>query len=175
MGWSGSMADPPTIGSTSRKLSGAKRERPQLQAAVDYMRDGDTLVVWKLEGRQGQSLAVAFRVKNATGPPGSWKMLGFSRPRGSHTAVSGAGAWPDGADGQPLPLDTTVNRAVVFKDGGHVAAAKTFLAVGDSPPRRHRSRHAPLGAAARGPRAPGSQRRSPRARAHVRSRTMPSP
>jgi DNA invertase Pin-like site-specific DNA recombinase len=31
------------------KASGAQRERPQLAAAVDYMRPGDTLVVWKLD------------------------------------------------------------------------------------------------------------------------------
>ncbi|MAJ64833.1 MAG: recombinase [Alphaproteobacteria bacterium] len=31
------------------KASGAQRDRPQLQAALDYMRDGDTLVVWKLD------------------------------------------------------------------------------------------------------------------------------
>ena len=31
------------------KASGAQRDRPQLQAAIDYMRDGDTLVVWKLD------------------------------------------------------------------------------------------------------------------------------
>jgi multiple sugar transport system substrate-binding protein len=35
--------------------------------------------------------------------------------------------WPDGAYGQPLPIDTSVNRAVVFKDGGHVATAKEFV------------------------------------------------
>ena len=29
--------------------SGAQRERPQLAAALDYMREGDTLVVWKLD------------------------------------------------------------------------------------------------------------------------------
>ncbi len=29
--------------------SGAMRERPQLTAALDYMREGDTLVVWKLD------------------------------------------------------------------------------------------------------------------------------
>jgi len=29
--------------------SGASRERPQLAAALDYMRPGDTLVVWKLD------------------------------------------------------------------------------------------------------------------------------
>ena len=29
--------------------SGAQRDRPQLKAALDYMRGGDTLVVWKLD------------------------------------------------------------------------------------------------------------------------------
>src|SRR5215217_6148019 len=31
------------------KASGAQRERPALQAALAYMRPGDTLVVWKLD------------------------------------------------------------------------------------------------------------------------------
>jgi len=31
------------------KASGALRERPELQAALQYMRPGDTLVVWKLD------------------------------------------------------------------------------------------------------------------------------
>ena len=31
------------------KASGAQRERSQLTAALDYMRKGDTLVVWKLD------------------------------------------------------------------------------------------------------------------------------
>src|SRR5262245_15363436 len=31
------------------KASGAQRERPALKAALDYMRKGDTLVVWKLD------------------------------------------------------------------------------------------------------------------------------
>jgi DNA invertase Pin-like site-specific DNA recombinase len=31
------------------KASGAQRDRPQLMAALDYMRNGDTLVVWKLD------------------------------------------------------------------------------------------------------------------------------
>lgn len=33
----------------TEKASGALRERPQLKAALDYMRSGDTLVVWKLD------------------------------------------------------------------------------------------------------------------------------
>lgn len=31
------------------KASGAQRDRPQLKAALDYMRPDDTLVVWKLD------------------------------------------------------------------------------------------------------------------------------
>jgi DNA invertase Pin-like site-specific DNA recombinase len=31
------------------QASGAQRDRPQLQAALDYARSGDTLVVWKLD------------------------------------------------------------------------------------------------------------------------------
>ena len=31
------------------KASGAQRERPEMKAALDYMRTGDTLVVWKLD------------------------------------------------------------------------------------------------------------------------------
>ncbi|WP_108676676.1 recombinase family protein [Acuticoccus yangtzensis] len=31
------------------KASGAQRDRPELAAALDFMRDGDTLVVWKLD------------------------------------------------------------------------------------------------------------------------------
>jgi len=33
----------------TEKASGAQRDRPQLIAAMDYMRAGDTLVVWKLD------------------------------------------------------------------------------------------------------------------------------
>lgn len=31
------------------KLSGAKRDRPELLAALEYLREGDVLVVWKLD------------------------------------------------------------------------------------------------------------------------------
>lgn len=31
------------------KASGAQRDRPELHAALEYMREGDTLVVWKLD------------------------------------------------------------------------------------------------------------------------------
>lgn len=33
----------------TEKASGAKRDRPELAAALDYARKGDTLVVWKLD------------------------------------------------------------------------------------------------------------------------------
>ncbi len=33
----------------TEKASGAQRERPELIAALNYMRSGDTLVVWKLD------------------------------------------------------------------------------------------------------------------------------
>ena len=39
----------------TEKASGAKRDRPELKAALDYMREGDTLVVWKLD-RLGRDL-----------------------------------------------------------------------------------------------------------------------
>ena len=31
------------------KASGAQRDRPEMKAAVEFMREGDTLVVWKLD------------------------------------------------------------------------------------------------------------------------------
>lgn len=33
----------------TEQASGAQRDRPELKAVVEYMRDGDTLVVWKLD------------------------------------------------------------------------------------------------------------------------------
>lgn len=33
----------------TEKASGAQRDRPELQAALDYLRAGDVLVVWKLD------------------------------------------------------------------------------------------------------------------------------
>src|SRR5438105_12981809 len=33
----------------TEKASGAQRDRPQLAAALAYLREGDTLVVWKLD------------------------------------------------------------------------------------------------------------------------------
>ncbi len=39
----------------TEKASGAQRERPELTAALDYAREGDTLVVWKLTGSPARS------------------------------------------------------------------------------------------------------------------------
>ena len=33
----------------TEKASGAQRDRPELKAALDYLRPGDTLVVWKMD------------------------------------------------------------------------------------------------------------------------------
>ena len=38
------------------KISGTKADRPQLQAALQFAREGDTLIVWKLD-RLGRSLS----------------------------------------------------------------------------------------------------------------------
>ncbi|MGH6918850.1 MAG: carbohydrate ABC transporter substrate-binding protein, partial [Geminicoccaceae bacterium] len=35
--------------------------------------------------------------------------------------------WPAGAYGEPLPIETFVNRALVFKDGGNADTAKEFV------------------------------------------------
>ena len=40
----------------AEKISGAKNDRPQLQAALAFAREGDTLIVWKLD-RLGRSLS----------------------------------------------------------------------------------------------------------------------
>jgi len=46
------------------KASGAASDRPQLAAALDYLREGDTLVVWRLD-RLGRSLKHLLEVVNA--------------------------------------------------------------------------------------------------------------
>jgi DNA invertase Pin-like site-specific DNA recombinase len=53
----------------TEKASGAQRERPQLQAALDYMRPGDTLVVWKLD-RLARSLQQLIATVEALGGRG---------------------------------------------------------------------------------------------------------
>jgi len=44
-------------------ISGAKAERPQLAEALDFLRPGDTLVVWKLD-RLGRSLSNLIELLN---------------------------------------------------------------------------------------------------------------
>jgi DNA invertase Pin-like site-specific DNA recombinase len=51
------------------KASGAQRDRPELKAALDYMRDGDTLVVWKLD-RLARSLKQLIETIEAFGERG---------------------------------------------------------------------------------------------------------
>ena len=48
----------------TEKASGAQRDRPELKAALEYLRSADTLVVWKLDrlGRERTQL----RAENAT-------------------------------------------------------------------------------------------------------------
>src|SRR5687767_13289901 len=48
------------------KASGAQRERPELKAALAYMRQGDTLVVWKLD-RLARSLKQLIETVEALG------------------------------------------------------------------------------------------------------------
>jgi DNA invertase Pin-like site-specific DNA recombinase len=45
------------------KISGAKSNRPGLQQALDYVREGDVLVVWKLD-RLGRSLSNLLDIVN---------------------------------------------------------------------------------------------------------------
>ena len=51
------------------KASGAQRERPGLKAALGYMRQGDTLVVWKLD-RLARSLKQLIETVEAMGEQG---------------------------------------------------------------------------------------------------------
>ena len=51
------------------KASGAQRERPALKAALEYMREGDTLVVWKLD-RLARSLKQLIETVEAMGEQG---------------------------------------------------------------------------------------------------------
>ena len=51
------------------KASGAQRERPMLKAALEYMREGDTLAVWKLD-RLARSLKQLIETVEAFGERG---------------------------------------------------------------------------------------------------------
>ena len=53
----------------TEKASGSHRERPQLKAALDYLREGDTLVVWKLS-RLARSLTQVIKTAADIGERG---------------------------------------------------------------------------------------------------------
>jgi DNA invertase Pin-like site-specific DNA recombinase len=53
----------------TEKASGAQRDRPQLAAALEYMRGGDTLVVWKLD-RLARSLKQLIETVEGLGEKG---------------------------------------------------------------------------------------------------------
>lgn len=53
----------------TEKASGSHRNRPQLQAALDYLREGDTLVIWKLS-RLARSLTQIIKTTRDIGERG---------------------------------------------------------------------------------------------------------
>ena len=53
----------------TEKASGAQRDRPQLQVALEYMRGQDTLVIWKLD-RLARSLKQLIETVGALGERG---------------------------------------------------------------------------------------------------------
>ena len=50
----------------TEKSSGAKRDRPQLRKALDYLRKGDCLVVWKPDRLARSTLQLAERTTSLT-------------------------------------------------------------------------------------------------------------
>ena len=57
------------------KISGAKSERPGLKAALEYVRQGDTLLVWRLD-RLGRSLKDLIEIVTGLEKRG----IGFKNP-----------------------------------------------------------------------------------------------
>lgn len=55
------------------KMSGARSDRPGLDEAMNFMREGDTLIVWKLD-RLGRSLQHLIRVINELNDNGKYFM-----------------------------------------------------------------------------------------------------
>ena len=53
----------------AEEASGARRNRPELEAALDVVREGDTLVVWKLDrlGRTVRQLVGLWRATSGRG------------------------------------------------------------------------------------------------------------
>ena len=65
----------------TEKASGAQRDRPQLRAALGYMRSGDTLVVWKLD-RLARSLKQLIETVEDLGDQGPCSANGPSSGNG---------------------------------------------------------------------------------------------
>ena len=80
--------------------SGAQRDRPQLEAALDYLRPGDTLVVWRLdrlarsmrqlidtvarlEGLEVNLRSLQENIDTTSGPPDAWSSTSSARWRSS--------------------------------------------------------------------------------------------
>lgn len=70
----------------TEKLTGSKRSRPQLDACLDYLRDGDVLVVSEL-ARLGRSLIDLISIVNSLGERG----IGFRSLKESIDTLSPAG------------------------------------------------------------------------------------
>jgi DNA invertase Pin-like site-specific DNA recombinase len=62
------------------RASGAWADRPGLRQALDYVRDGDVLVVWKLD-RLGRSLAHLYHVQFENRGPAGAKPIASPRAR----------------------------------------------------------------------------------------------
>ncbi len=58
----------------TEKASGAQRDRPQLEAALEYMRSSDTLVVWKLD-RLARSLKQLIETVEELGSKGGGRLV----------------------------------------------------------------------------------------------------
>lgn len=70
------------------RASGARAERPGLRAALDYVREGDVLTVWKLD-RLGRSLPYLIETVSSLATRG----VGFRSLTGPSTRRRRVGAW----------------------------------------------------------------------------------
>ena len=172
------------------KASGAQRERPALKAALEYMREGDTLVVWRLD-RLARSLKQLIETVESFGtcdvglrslteaidppqPAASWSSTS-SRPWPSSSAASSVSApWPAcrrpghvAAGGRPPALkakDLAAAKALLRDPEITVVQVAKRLGVAASTLYRHlpRARTAADGGRGRGRHAPGAWRPGPR-------------